>query len=314
VTSYDTLDAAFVQELLGILVAGESVAPRSLGCSEVEGRCFRLSNPRARLITNAARRWSLPYAVGEFCWHLSASDEVGQIAYYAKRWEAFADEGHVIRGSCYGRKLFDGGPPLQTQWARVRQLLLADPSSRRAVLSVFTPDDLTDAIGSPDLPCCCSLHFLIRDGRLNLITYMRSNDIFTGFGYDIFFFTMLQELMSCELGVGLGWYQHVVGSLHLYDHDRPRVDSILESPTSPVAMPPMAGVGELHRVLQLEREIREGSTVDLSNGLGLSDYWLPFVGALQFCRDRKNADTRAMQAALMNPRLGWSRRLLELLA
>jgi thymidylate synthase len=46
---------------------------------------------------------------------------------------------------------------------------------------------------------------------------MRSNDAFIGLPHDIFCFTMFQELVANALGVELGCYKHLVGSLHIYE-------------------------------------------------------------------------------------------------
>ena len=43
--------------------------------------------------------------------------------------------------------------------------------------------------------------FLIRDNKLNMITTMRSNDIYLGFTYDVFIFTLMQEILANELGM-----------------------------------------------------------------------------------------------------------------
>ena len=48
---------------------------------------------------------------------------------------------------------------------------------------------------------------------------MRSNDLWTGFPYDVFQFTAMQILMSMELGLELGSYTHIAGSLHLYERN-----------------------------------------------------------------------------------------------
>ena len=52
-----------------------------------------------------------------------------------------------------------------------------------------------------------------------MTTYMRSNDIWMGFPYDVFQFTAMQILLSMQLGVELGTYTHISGSLHLYERD-----------------------------------------------------------------------------------------------
>ena len=57
-----------------------------------------------------------------------------------------------------------------------------------------------------------------------MTTYMRSNDLWMGFPYDVFQFTNMQVLMSMELGVGIGFYTHISGSLHLYKRNVVKLD------------------------------------------------------------------------------------------
>jgi thymidylate synthase len=70
---------------------------------------------------------------------------------------------------------------------------------------------------------------------------MRSNDVYIGLPFDVFSFTMLQELLARDLGVEVGRYVHMVGSLHLYERNRTDVEQFLaegwQSTDSP--MPPM---------------------------------------------------------------------------
>ena len=70
-----------------------------------------------------------------------------------------------------------------------------------------------------DLNCTVCLQLFIRDCKLYMTTYMRSNDLWMGFPYDVFQFTCLQILMAMKLHVGIGTYTHVAGSLHLYERD-----------------------------------------------------------------------------------------------
>ena len=65
-------------------------------------------------------------------------------------------------------------------------------------------------------PCTCTLQFLARGVKLDLIVYMRSNDVIKGLPHDIFCFTMLQEIAARRLSLEPGIYKHCVGSLHLY--------------------------------------------------------------------------------------------------
>ena len=58
---------------------------------------------------------------------------------------------------------------------------------------------------------------------------MRSNDVWLGLPYDVFCFTSIQCLISEEIGIPLGWYQHQVGSLHVYDANKAKTQRSLES-------------------------------------------------------------------------------------
>ena len=79
-----------------------------------------------------------------------------------------------------------------------------------------------------DTPCTLSLQFLLRDGRLNLTTTMRSNDVWTGVPYDMFSFCSMQVMMAMTLGVGVGTYTHQAGSLHIYERNLPDGEKTLE--------------------------------------------------------------------------------------
>jgi thymidylate synthase len=69
---------------------------------------------------------------------------------------------------------------------------------------------------------------------------MRSNDAYLGLPHDIFAFTMLQEMIARSLGVDVGFYQHIVGHLHLYDEDIKSAQAYLsEGFQSILPMPPL---------------------------------------------------------------------------
>ena len=82
------------------------------------------------------------------------------------------------------------------------------------------------------MPCTLGYRFLIRQGRLEMHTSMRSQDLWLGFPYDIFATTLLQELMAGWLGVEVGEYHHHVDSLHLYaDHAPAAAECLHHKPT-----------------------------------------------------------------------------------
>ncbi len=52
---------------------------------------------------------------------------------------------------------------------------------------------------------------------------MRSNDLFRGVPYNFVQFTSLQEIIAGWLGIGVGTYNQVSDSLHVYDRDAKNV-------------------------------------------------------------------------------------------
>ena len=92
--------------------------------------------------------------------------------------------------------------------------LKEDTESRQAVITI---NDYTDRRISLDKPCTLTLQFLIRDGSLDMIVNMRSNDILWGLCLDVPCFAFIQEAMAYWLGIPVGVYIHQPASLHYYE-------------------------------------------------------------------------------------------------
>jgi thymidylate synthase len=108
------------------------------------------------------------------------------------------------------------GPRTAGQWDRIYHILRENPTSRRAVAVIWRPVDLGT---TSDQPCTLTLQFLLRDGRLELHSSMRSQDVFLGLAYDLFAFTQVQLTMANWLRAAPGPLIHHVGSLHIYERD-----------------------------------------------------------------------------------------------
>jgi thymidylate synthase len=253
---------------------GIQAAPRGLETHELLGQSFTLTNPRNRIVRSPARNWSLPLALGEFCWHASASTNVEILAYYTPRWRDFSADGHDVARSCYGHRIFSPGPSGHSRWQDLLRLLRADPATRRAVIDL-SDTDTPDAF-AVDSSCTSSFHALNRDSRLHVIVHMRSNDVVWGLPYDVFLFTMLQEMLALELNLRLGCYLHVAGSLHIYDRHLTMARRVLEeSPGAFRAMDAMDKPPDLAGFLDAERAIR------LRQGPpALSPYWARLADVL----------------------------------
>lgn len=236
---------------------------------ELIGVTLRIRHPRARLSRSADR--GLPFsALGEFLWYLTGTDNAAFITAYIPSYRDEIGPSGAINGA-YGPRIFSryGLDQLEA----VKELLQRKPGSRRAVVQIYSANDLcTDE----EVPCTTTLQFFLRDGLLHLAANLRSNDAYRGLPHDVFCFTMLQEMMACCLGVELGEYVQMIGSFHLYDKDKNRVSSYLAEGHHRLAEMPRMPAGNpfpiVHRLLDLEGRIRRGEQVD-DQITGIGPYW-----------------------------------------
>jgi thymidylate synthase len=228
---------------------------------------LQLTNPRARL-SRSESRGKVFSALGELLWYLSGSNATDQITHYISQYSQYDEDGIVF--GAYGPRLRGD----TDQLASVVDLLRERPSTRRAVIQIFDGADLLEP--HKDVPCTCTLQFLNREAGLDLIVYMRSNDVFIGLPHDVFCFSMIQELVARSIAVDVGQYIHVAGSLHLYDDKAKDARRFLdegyfatkEMPPMP-DLDPMAAVAE---ILAVEEKLRSGSD-PLSVVLPSNEYW-----------------------------------------
>ena len=183
--------------------------------SEIINAITVLENPTKNIMTNQVRRLSTRYAVGEMLWYLSGNPELKAIQNYTKAWDRMSDDGKTVNSN-YGFLIKDAYGFDQYEYCK--ELLRKDINSRQAVIHIKMP---RNTIENPtnDLNCTVCLQFLVRDGKLYCTTYMRSNDLWLGFPYDVFQFTCIQIRMAMELGLDIGSYTHIAGSLHIYERD-----------------------------------------------------------------------------------------------
>jgi thymidylate synthase len=273
----DTLDDLLREALTAIQSQGRAnVASRGAN-HELIGAQLELRAPRARL-SRTESRGRIISALGELVWYLSGSNDVEQIAHYIPLYRKDAKDGVVYGG--YGPRLFNHRGVDQVK--NVLHLLRENPSTRRAVIQLFSAEDV--ATRYLEVPCTCTLQFLLRDKRLHLVVGMRSNDAFIGLPHDVFCFTMLQEIFARTLGVELGSYLHFVGSFHRYDSDAEKVSEFLQEGWQ-IEMPmPVMPLGDpwpaVRRLVELESQIRLDGDLSTSALDGLNPYWVDLVRLL----------------------------------
>ena len=129
--------------------------------------------------------------------------------------------------------------------------LRRNPSSRRAVMSIRTPDD----IGSDDPACLQHLQYFIRKGKLDCIVLFRSNDACKATFMNAFALILLQKRIADELGVPVGSYTHRANSFHCYEKDFNLLDSYVHRiKNNAVSMVTYNYVGDWDELMADERE------------------------------------------------------------
>jgi len=174
--------------------------------------------PWERVLINKQRDANPFFHLMESLWILAGRDDVKFLSEFNKNIKNYSDDG-LIFNSPYGyrlRKYFnDAGNCNFDQLGSVIQILKEDPNSRQAVCQIWLSEDLEKH--TKDKACNMSIVFRIRESRLCMVVYNRSNDMIWGaYGANAVQFSMIQEYVAAHLGLPMGEYTQVTNSYHVY--------------------------------------------------------------------------------------------------
>lgn len=105
------------------------------------------------------------------------------------------------------------------------EALKDDIHTRRAMVMIYSPDDTMSSAGfQTRIPCSISYQFLIRNNKLMILYYIRSNDYFKHFAIDIWLTEAIQRYVLEQLqdqypDLREGSLNYYAGSLHAYRGD-----------------------------------------------------------------------------------------------
>lgn len=305
----DLLNKVFTRLLKSKQVVKSTRGPNVERC----GVLLRLTNPRARL-SHSEKKGKAISGLGEFLWYLASSNRLDFIEYYLTAYRDDSHDDRTVHGA-YGPRMHDMRGHNQIE--NIISLLSLKDDTRRAVVQLLNAEDIDIALeaakfrkrnpGSKrkhkEIPCTCTLQFMIRKTKLHLYVQMRSNDAYLGLPHDVFAFTMLQELVARRLGCGLGHYHHFVGSLHLYEKHKKHVRKYLDEgwQSTKNAMPAMPSKDISHSVttvLRAERRLRGGPCSLDVGSLKLHDYWADLVRLLQVYSNYRHGAAAKNKAVL----------------
>lgn len=157
------------------------------GTTEILGVSFELTNPKNRWIINKERKHNVITQLAETIWVLSGSNDITWLNRYLKRAENFSDDKKTWRAG-YGTRwrYFKGlddssNSVIIDQIKYVIDTLKKDLKSRQAVISVWDPAKEATIDKTLDMPCNDMQQFIVRDNKLYMFNYVRSNDLIWGF-------------------------------------------------------------------------------------------------------------------------------------
>ena len=174
--------------------------------------------------------------IAETLWVYAGRNDIETLSKWLPRAKEYSDDG-LKWSSGYGPRLrawIDHNFKTFDQIETVVRRLRAKPDSRQALITIWDPATDGQKEGSKDYTCNICLHFLIRDGGLNMFVTTRSNDIIFGVAINVFEWCFLANYIAACLGVPFRNYYQTGSSLHLYDWKSDTAKKILDRPFLPL--------------------------------------------------------------------------------
>ena len=112
----------------------------------------------------------------------------------------------------------------RNQLKDIIERLKQDIGSNRAVAVTFNPFIDNERA---DIPCLQLIQALVRNDKLILSVYFRSNDLYGAFPSNMMFLTYLGMKIADELGVTFDYIDYHCSSLHVYETDYEQASKVI---------------------------------------------------------------------------------------
>ena len=214
------MNSQWIEVLNDLLKNGKESHPRGYKIKEILNYHTEI-NMKYPILTVTERKLGYKFMFREAWWIMDGRNSVDTITDYSKAIKNFSNDGYHFDGA-YGPRVID-------QIRYIVDSFEEDINTRQAVLTIWRANPRA----SKDIPCTVSIQWIIRNNKIYCIDTMRSSDIWLGWPYDIFNFTMLTGyimLLLKERGINnleLGKLYLNAGSCHLYENNFEKAKELL---------------------------------------------------------------------------------------
>jgi len=207
------LDVSDIRSTFKLLLTTEEFVTDKTGVKMIEivGASFEATEPSIFGTVNEN------YVQRELEWYRSLSRNVNDIPGGPPTiWKEVADSRGFINSN-YGWCIWSDANG--RQYNRTLDELRKNPYSRRAIMIYTRPSMWNDynRDGMSDFMCTNAVQYLLRDGKLNAVVQMRSNDAIFGYKNDYAWQRYVLEVLARDLETDPGKIYWNVGSLHVYE-------------------------------------------------------------------------------------------------
>jgi thymidylate synthase len=186
---------------------------------------FRMSDGFPAVTT---KRLAFRSVLAELLWFIAGSSDVNELhALGVRIWDGNAYAPYWTpkarfdgdAGRNYGQQWRDWIAPNGDRVDQLRDVIAAistDPPSRRHIVTAWNPGELDQT----SLPACHAFfQFFVADGKLSVIMYQRSCDLFLGVPFNMAQYAVLLHLVAQFTGLVPDEFVHVLADAHIYrDH------------------------------------------------------------------------------------------------
>lgn len=221
-----------------LMMKGTETSPRGKRTKEIHPTTAFIHDPRKRIVTSYGRVLNLPFALAEVIQILTGQNDAQALAFYNSGIIDIQGDGprgtphwqdSVLRfNAAYGERLrsyeaFWRTPQGVVATEQVDQLehvietLKQDLDSRQASIVLSHPVYDNYTMNTRDRACNVYAHAMIRDGKLNWMQVIRSNDAVWGIPYNVIQWSHVQEWVAASLDIQMGHMFIVQDSFHVYE-------------------------------------------------------------------------------------------------